>query len=116
MSAMWTRQRVRVTASLLLAIFVSATDASIVATAVPTIAGELGGFALYPWLISGYLLTSTTTVPLWGRLADIHGRRRVLLAGLACFVAASLLCAAAPGMAWLVAFRAFQGVGAGCLQ
>jgi MFS family permease len=55
-------------------------------------------------------------VPLWGRLADIHGRRRVLLAGLACFVAASLLCTVAPDMAWLVGFRALQGVGAGCLQ
>jgi EmrB/QacA subfamily drug resistance transporter len=97
----------------MVAIFVSAMDGSVVATAVPTIAGELGQFALYPWLISGYLLTSTTTTPLWGRLADIHGRRRVLLAGLAWFVLASLLCASAPNMTWLVAFRALQGVGAG---
>jgi EmrB/QacA subfamily drug resistance transporter len=111
----WTAQRLRVTGGLMLAIFVAAMDTSIVATAVPTIAGELGRFSLYPWLISGYLLTSTTTVPLWGRLADIHGRRPVLLAGLAWFVAASLLCAWAPDMAWLVAFRALQGVGAGCL-
>jgi EmrB/QacA subfamily drug resistance transporter len=111
----WTGQRVRVTAGLMLAIFVAAMDGSVVATAVPTIAGELGNFALYPWLISGYLLTSTTTVPLWGRLADIHGRRRVLLFGLAWFGVASLLCAWAPDMAWLVAFRALQGIGAGCL-
>jgi EmrB/QacA subfamily drug resistance transporter len=111
----WTGQRVRVTGGLMLAIFVAAMDSSVVATAVPTITGELGGFALYPWLISGYLLTSTTTVPLWGRLADIHGRRRVLLAGLAAFVGASILCAWAPNMAWLVAFRTLQGVGAGCL-
>ena len=111
----WTAERVRVTGGLMLAIFVAAMDSSVVATAVPTIAGELGRFSLYPWLISGYLLTSTTTVPLWGRLADIHGRRPVLLAGLAWFVAASLLCAWAPDMAWLVVFRALQGVGAGCL-
>jgi EmrB/QacA subfamily drug resistance transporter len=111
----WTPQRLRVTAGLMLAIFVSAMDSSVVATAVPTIAGDLGSFALYPWLISGYLLTSTTTVPLWGRLADVYGRRRVVLIGLAWFVAASLLCAAAPDMAWLVAFRALQGIGAGCL-
>src|SRR2546421_7342403 len=111
----WTGPQVRVTAGLLVAILVAAMDSSVVATAVPTIAGELGSFALYPWLISGYLLTSTTTVPLWGRLADIHGRRRVLLVGLGWFVAASLLCAAAPDMAWLVAFRALQGIGAGCL-
>ncbi|HXM57739.1 MAG TPA: MDR family MFS transporter [Candidatus Dormibacteraeota bacterium] len=114
-SMAWTPQRVRVTAGLMLAIFVSAMDSSVVATAVPTIAGDLGSFALYPWLISGYLLTSTTTVPLWGRLADLYGRRRVVLAGLAWFVVASLLCAAAPDMAWLVAFRALQGIGAGCL-
>ncbi len=111
----WTAGTIRVTAGLMVAIFVSAIDASVVATAVPTIAGELGRFSLYPWLISGYLLTSTTTVPLWGRLADIYGRRRVLLSGLAWFVAASLLCGWAPDMAWLVAFRALQGVGAGCL-
>lgn len=111
----WDGRTVRLTLGLMVAIFVSAMDASVVATAVPTIAGQLGQFALYPWLISGYLLTSTTTVPLWGRLADIHGRRRVLLAGLAWFVGASLLCGGAPDMAWLVAFRALQGVGAGCL-
>src|SRR5262245_59370982 len=111
----WTARRVRVTGGLMLAMFVAALDSSVVSTAVPTIAGELGHFALYPWLIAGYLLTSTTTVPLWGRLADIHGRRRVLLAGLAWFLVASLLCASAPGMTWLVGFRALQGVGAGCL-
>jgi EmrB/QacA subfamily drug resistance transporter len=111
----WTAHTVRVTFGLMVAIFVAAMDSSVVATAVPTIAGQLGQFSLYPWLISGYLLTSTTTVPLWGRLADIHGRRRVLLAGMAWFVATSLLCGSAPDMAWLVAFRALQGVGAGCL-
>jgi EmrB/QacA subfamily drug resistance transporter len=111
----WTRQLVLVSAGLIVAIFVAAMDTSVVATAIPTIAGELGHFSLYPWLISGYLLTSTTTVPLWGRLADIHGRRRVLLVGLGWFVAASLLCAAAPDMAWLVGFRTLQGIGAGCL-
>lgn len=111
----WTVERARVTGGLMLAMFVAAMDSSVVSTAVPTIEGDLGGFALYPWLIAGYLLTSTTTVPLWGRLADIYGRRRVLLAGLTWFVVTSLLCAAAPDMAWLVAFRALQGIGAGCV-
>src|SRR6266699_3416621 len=86
----------------MLAMFVAAMDSSVVSTAVPTIAGELGHFSLYPWLIAGYLLTSTTTVPLWGRLADVHGRRRVLLAGLGWFLAASILCGLAPDMTWLV--------------
>jgi EmrB/QacA subfamily drug resistance transporter len=112
----WTPLRIRVTSGLLIAILVSAMDASVVSTAMPTIARELGGFPLYPWVFAGYLLTGTTTVPLWGRMADLFGRRRVLLAGLGWFVAASLLCGASPGMAWLVAFRTLQGVGAGCLQ
>jgi EmrB/QacA subfamily drug resistance transporter len=114
-TVVWTRRNVRITAGLSVAIFIAALDSSIVATAIPTIAGELGDFPLYPWLIAGYLLTSTTTVPLWGRLADIHGRRRMLQVGLAWFALASLLCAAAPSMGWLVAARAVQGVGAGCL-
>src|SRR2546430_8699908 len=99
----------------MLAMLVAAMDSSVVSTAVPSIAGELGHFTLYPWLIAGYLLTSTTTVPLWGRLADIHGRRRVLLAGLGWFLGSSILCALAPDMTWLVVFRALQGIGAGCL-
>lgn len=111
----WTAQRVRVTAALLVAILVAAVDASIVSTAMPTIAQDLGGFSLYSWVFAGYLLTSTTTVPIWGRMADIHGRRRVLLAGLAWFAVTSLLCSAAPGMFWLAVFRTLQGIGAGCL-
>lgn len=114
-AVVWTARRLRIVAGLLLAMFVAAMDSSIVATAVPTIAGELGHFALYPWLIAGYLLTSTTTVPLWGRLADIHGRGRVLMVGLTWFLVASVLCASAPDMRWLIGFRALQGVGAGCL-
>ncbi|MBO0683067.1 MAG: MFS transporter [Candidatus Dormibacteraeota bacterium] len=114
-SPLWTARRVRITFGLLLAVFVAAIDSSVVSTAVPTIAGQLGHFSLYPWLIAGYLLTSTTTVPLWGRLADIYGRRRVLLAGLAWFLAASVLCGSAPDMVWLITFRVLQGMAAGCL-
>jgi EmrB/QacA subfamily drug resistance transporter len=112
----WTSQRVRVTAGLMVALLVAAMDGSIVATALPTVGRELGGFALYPWVIAGYLLTGTTTVPLWGRLADLHGRRRVLLLGMTVFVLGSLLCGVAPAMIWLVLFRSLQGIGAGCLQ
>lgn len=112
----WTPQLVRVMAGLLLSMFVAAMDLNVVGTALPTIARELGGFSLYPWIFSGYLLTSTTTVPLWGRLADLHGRRRVLMAGLAVFVGSSVLCGLAPSMLGLVVFRTLQGVGAGCLQ
>lgn len=100
----------------MLAMLVAAMDSTIVGTALPTIGGELGNFALYPWVFSGYLLTATTTVPLWGRLADLYGRKLVLYAGLGIFVGASVLCGAAHSMRALVLFRALQGLGAGCLQ
>ena len=111
----WTPQLVRIMAGLLLAQFVAALDSTIVGTALPTIARELGDFSLYPWIFSGYLLTGTTTVPIWGRLADVYGRRSVLLAGVAIFVGASLLCGLAPNMLALIIARTLQGVGAGCL-
>lgn len=111
----WTPQLVRIMAGLLLAQFVAALDSTVVGTALPTIARELGDFSLYPWIFSGYLLTSTTTVPIWGRLADVYGRRSVLLAGVATFVGASLLCGLAPNMLALIVARTLQGVGAGCL-
>ncbi|TMD89164.1 MAG: MFS transporter [Chloroflexi bacterium] len=112
----WTPQLVRVMAGLMLSLFVAAMDATVVGTALPTIAKELGSFQLYAWIVAGYLITATTTVPIWGRLADIRGRRPVLLAGLLIFIVASALCAASPGMGWLIAFRTLQGIGAGCIQ
>src|SRR5438094_6606537 len=112
----WTPVLVRVMAALMVSLFVAAMDSTVVGTALPTIAKELGSFQLYPWIVAGYLITATTTVPVWGRLADIRGRRPVLLAGLLIFIVASAFCAASPGMAWLIAFRTLQGIGAGCIQ
>ena len=112
----WTPQLVRVMAGLMLSLFVAAMDSTVVGTALPTIAHDLGRFELYPWIVSGYLITATTTVPIWGRLADLHGRRRILMIGTALFVIASALCAASPSMEWLIAFRTLQGIGAGCIQ
>ena len=86
----WSATRVRVTAGLMLAMLVAALDSTIVGTALPTIARELGDFALFAWVFSGYLLTATTTVPLWGRLADLFGRKRVLFSGLGIFIGASM--------------------------
>lgn len=97
-------------------LFVAAMDSTVVGTALPTIARELGSFELYPWIVAGYLITGTTTVPLWGRLADLRGRKPILLAGVGIFVVASALCAASPTMGWLIAFRTVQGIGAGCIQ
>jgi EmrB/QacA subfamily drug resistance transporter len=102
-----------VTAALLLAVSLAAIDDSIVGTAMPTIAAELGGFNLYSWVFSAYLLTSTTTVPLFGKLADVIGRKRVFTICTVIFVVGSGLCAAAHSMMQLIAFRALQGIGAG---
>lgn len=112
----WTPELVRIMAGLMLSLFVAAMDSTVVGTALPTIARELGSFQLYPWIVAGYLITATTTVPIWGRLADSHGRRLILLAGVLTFIVASALCAASPSMSWLIAFRTLQGIGAGCIQ
>jgi EmrB/QacA subfamily drug resistance transporter len=99
----------------MIAMFVAAVDSTIVGTALPTIGRELGDFALFPLVFSGFLLTSTTTVSIWGRLADLYGRKPILMVGLAIFVGSSMLCGLSGGMLGLVVFRALQGVGAGCV-
>lgn len=95
------------------ATFLSALDTSIVGTAMPTIIGQLGGLSLYSWVFSAYLLTSTTTVPLYGRLSDMYGRKPMFILSAVLFVIGSALCGVAQSMEQLVAFRAIQGLGAG---
>jgi EmrB/QacA subfamily drug resistance transporter len=95
---------------------VVAVEVTVVTTAMPTVIGELGGLELYPWVFSAYLLTSTVTVPIFGKLADLHGRRRIFLGGLAVFLLGSVLCGTATSMPLLVAYRALQGLGAGAVQ
>ena len=104
---------VAIVSGVLAATFLAALDVTIVGTAMPTIVGELRGFSLYPWVVTAYLLTSTTTIPLYGRLADLYGRKRVLLAAIALFLTGSALCGLAQSMLQLVLFRAVQGLGAG---
>jgi MFS family permease len=93
-----------------------ALDATVLATAVPTIVGELGGFTLFPWLFSGYLLAQAVTTPLYAKLSDVFGRKPVVLVGIGLFMAGSILCAAAWSMPALIVARAVQGVGAGAVQ
>ncbi|MGV9380178.1 MDR family MFS transporter [Nonomuraea sp. NPDC003707] len=95
--------------------FLAMLDQTIVGTALPRITAELGGTTLYVWVVTAYLLTSTVTVPLYGRLSDQHGRKALLLIGMVVFVAGSALCGAAQDMPQLIAFRALQGLGAGAL-
>jgi MFS family permease len=107
------RRRTSVLVALLLVTAMAALEGTIVSTAMPTIIGDLSGLALYSWVFSIYLLTSTVTMPLYGRMADLHGRRRVLLVAIALFVGGAAACAAARSMPALIAARALQGLGAG---
>lgn len=95
--------------------FLAAIEATIVATAMPTVAAHLGGLSSYAWVFSAYVVTSTVTMPLWGRGADLYGRRRLYLASVTIFLLGSALSGAAPTMTALIVFRAIQGVGAGGL-
>ncbi|PVE09050.1 transporter [Streptomyces scopuliridis RB72] len=110
------RGRGPVVAALMLGMALAALDGTIVSTAVPQIVGDLGGFAVFSWLFSGYLLAVTVTLPVYGKLSDTFGRKPVLIAGIILFLIGSLLCATAWNMASLIAFRVVQGLGGGALQ
>ncbi|MEZ5190224.1 MAG: MFS transporter [Schumannella sp.] len=93
-----------------------AIDSTILATAVPSIVGDIGGFTQFPWLFSIYLLAQAVTVPVYAKLADMMGRKPLLLAGIGIFLLGSVLCGLAWSMPALIAFRAVQGIGAGAVQ
>lgn len=97
------------------AMFLSALDQTIIATALPAIAKDLGGFEAISWVASIYLLTATAVIPLYGKFSDIKGRRTALTLGITTFVVGSIGCALAPSMDWLIAARALQGLGGGGL-
>lgn len=97
------------------ALALAALDQTIIVTALPTIAAELGGAEKLSWVVTAYLLTSTATAPLYGKFSDIRGRRAALFLSMGLFVAGSVACALAPSMTALVIARAFQGIGAGGL-
>jgi EmrB/QacA subfamily drug resistance transporter len=101
--------------ALMLATALVALESTILATAIPTIVGDLGGFTQFPWLFSSYLLTQAVLVPVYGKLSDIFGRTPVLLFGIGMFAAGSVLCAVSWSMPALIAFRALQGIGAGAV-
>jgi EmrB/QacA subfamily drug resistance transporter len=109
-------ERGPVLAALMLCTGLVALDSTIIATAVPSIVRDLGGFAQFPWLFSIYLLTQAVTVPLYGKLADVVGRKPVMFFGIAVFLLGSVLCGVAWSMPALIAFRAVQGIGAGAVQ
>lgn len=112
---MVTVHRERVLAGVMLSIFLAAVESTVVATAMPTVVAALGGISVYSWVFSGFLLTSTVTMPLWGRLSDLYGRRSTYMVGMSVFLAGSALSGVAHGMGELIVFRMVQGLGAGSL-
>ncbi|MBI4957062.1 MAG: MFS transporter [Myxococcales bacterium] len=103
-------------AALVLTMFMAAVEATVVGTAMPTVVAELGGLTLYGWVGSAYLLASTVSVPLYGKLADLYGRKPLLVGAVLLFLAGSAACGLAPSIEALVVARAIQGLGAGGMQ
>ncbi len=102
--------------SLLLGMFLAAMEVTVVSTAMPSVTGDLGGLPLYAWAFTAYMLAGTVTVPVYGKLADLRGRKPVLLASLGLFLVGSFMCGKAGSMGALIAWRALQGIGAGGIQ
>ena len=102
--------------SVMLSVGLIAIDATILATAVPSIVNDLGGFAQFPWLFSIYLLAQAVSVPIFAKFTDLMGRKPIMLVGIGLFVLGSIFCGIAWSMPALIAFRALQGLGAGAVQ
>lgn len=108
-------KRLTITAGILTGMFLAALEATAVATAMPTVIASLGGLEIYSWVFSSYLLASTVTVPAWGKLSDVYGRRPLYLLAIAIFLLGSVLSGQASDMTSLIVFRTVQGLGAGGL-
>lgn len=102
--------------SIILAMFMAAIEGTIVATAIPSIVADLGGFSLFSWVFSSFLLAQAVTIPIYGKLADLYGRKPVFTFGVLVFLIGSLLCGFAKTMNMLIFFRLIQGLGAGAVQ
>src|SRR5918911_3225104 len=100
---------------LMVTLLLASLDQTIVATALPRIVSQLGGLSQYSWVFTAYMLATTVTVPLYGRLGDVYGRRPLFLVSISIFLVGSVLCGLAQNMPELVVFRAIQGLGAGGL-
>jgi EmrB/QacA subfamily drug resistance transporter len=105
-----------VTTACMLAMFMASVEGTIVATAMPTIVADLGGFRLFSWVFAAYLLSQAVSTPIYGRLSDIFGRKPVFFGGATLFLLSSLACGFAWGMVPLICFRILQGLGAGAIQ
>ncbi|MDQ6795471.1 MAG: MFS transporter [Chloroflexota bacterium] len=110
-----TRAKMEILFAVLLGLFLGALDQTIVGPALPTVVTQLAGNDIYVWAVTIYLLTSTVTVPFWGKLSDIYGRKPIFMIGIAIFLIGSALSGLSQNMAELILFRGFQGIGAGSL-
>lgn len=111
------RQQVIITfAGVLLAMFLSSLDQTVVGTAMPRIISDLGGFSHYTWITTAYIITSAVTIPITGKLTDMYGRKFFYLGGLCLFILASVLCGLSNTMTQIIAFRGIQGIGAGVMM
>src|SRR5215213_3190657 len=110
-----THPPIAILGALALGVLLAALDQTIVATALPTIAGDLGGLTQLAWVVTAYLVAETVSMPLYGKLGDSLGRKRVLIGAIGLFLAGSALSGLSTSMTELVAFRAVQGLGAGGL-
>jgi EmrB/QacA subfamily drug resistance transporter len=115
-SAMTHRQILVVFSGLMLGLFLAALDQSVVSTALPTIAGDFHGLNRLTWVVTAYLLTSTASAPLYGKISDLYGRKRIFQFAIVVFLAASALAGLSQNMNELIAFRGLQGLGAGGLM
>ncbi len=102
--------------AVMLGMLLSALDQTVVGTAMPRIIASLNGLQHYAWVATGYLLASTASMPIWGKLSDAFGRKRFFIVGMAIFIIGSVLCGQSQSMTELILFRAFQGLGAGAMM
>ena len=112
---MSSKRRWAVTFGVMTGMFIAALEATVVGTAMPTVIASLGGINRYSWVFSAYLVTSTVTVPVWGKLSDLYGRRLLYQLGISVFLIGTLLSGLSTSMTELIIFRAIQGLGAGAL-
>ncbi|MFC1894027.1 MFS transporter, partial [Chloroflexota bacterium] len=110
------RQVVITMIGIMLALFLASLDQTIVGTAMPRIITDLGGFTKYTWVITAYIVASTITLLIVGKLSDMYGRKWFLTVGIAIFIVGSILCGISQTMTQLILFRAFQGIGAGSIM
>ena len=108
-------RRWAITVGVMTGSFIAALEATVVGTAMPTVIASLGGINHYSWVFSAYIVTSTVTVPVWGKLSDLYGRRLLYQLGIFVFLLGTLLSGLSTSMTELIIFRAIQGLGAGAL-